>query len=153
MITQASSACSLWTSPDCVSDREINITSSCVMIWPFFNLSIALPAKSVRLVVWEQGHSKFIKGPKVWIHCLINFVWIWELNFWQTSLCAPAQKYVFCELAPMTTDIQRIMYVLLWRAVSTLTRGLFCLFPELQSNEGNRHQIHSSERRNGSSRE
>ena len=35
----------------------------------------------------------------------------------------------------------RIMYVLAWRTVYALTRGLFwCLFPELRSNEGNKHQ-------------
>ena len=35
----------------------------------------------------------------------------------------------------------RIMYVLEWRTVSALTRGLFwCLFPELRSNEGNKYQ-------------
>ena len=33
------------------------------------------------------------------------------------------------------------MYVLEWRTVSALTRGLFwCLFPELRSNEGNKYQ-------------
>ena len=33
------------------------------------------------------------------------------------------------------------MYVLEWRIVSAPTRGLFwCLFPELRSNEGNKHQ-------------
>ena len=33
------------------------------------------------------------------------------------------------------------MYVLEWRIVSALTGGLFwCLFPELRSNEGNKHQ-------------
>ena len=33
------------------------------------------------------------------------------------------------------------MYVLEWRIVSALTRVLFwCLFPELPSNEGNKHQ-------------
>ena len=33
------------------------------------------------------------------------------------------------------------MYVLEWWTVSALTRGLFwCLFPELQSNGGNKHQ-------------
>ena len=33
------------------------------------------------------------------------------------------------------------MYVLAWRTVYALTRGLFwCLFPELRSNEGNKHQ-------------
>ena len=33
------------------------------------------------------------------------------------------------------------MYVLEWRIVSVLTRGLFCcLFPELRSNEGNKYQ-------------
>ena len=33
------------------------------------------------------------------------------------------------------------MYVLEWRTVSALTRGLFlCLFPELRSNEGNKHK-------------
>ena len=33
------------------------------------------------------------------------------------------------------------MYVLEWRTVSALTRELFwCLFPELRSNEGNKHQ-------------
>ena len=33
------------------------------------------------------------------------------------------------------------MYVLEWRTVSGLTRGLFwCLFPELRSREGNKHQ-------------
>ena len=33
------------------------------------------------------------------------------------------------------------MYVLEWRTASVLTRGLFwCLFPELRSNEGNKHQ-------------
>ena len=38
-------------------------------------------------------------------------------------------------------DIERIMYALEWRTVSALTRGLFwCLFPELQSNEGNKHK-------------
>ena len=36
------------------------------------------------------------------------------------------------------------MYVLEWRTVSVLKRGLFwCLFPELQSNEGNKHQNNS----------
>ena len=33
------------------------------------------------------------------------------------------------------------MYVLEWRTGSALTRGLvWCLFPELRSNEGNKHQ-------------
>ena len=33
------------------------------------------------------------------------------------------------------------MYVLEWQTVSVLTRGLFwCLFPELRSKEGNKHQ-------------
>ena len=33
------------------------------------------------------------------------------------------------------------MYVLEWQTVYALTRGLFwCLFPELRSNEGNKHQ-------------
>ena len=33
------------------------------------------------------------------------------------------------------------MYVLEWRTVSALMRGLFgCLFPELRSNEGNKYQ-------------
>ena len=33
------------------------------------------------------------------------------------------------------------MYALEWRTVSALTRGLFwCLFPELRSNKGNKHQ-------------
>ena len=33
------------------------------------------------------------------------------------------------------------MYVLEWRTVSVLKRGLFwCLFPELRSNEGNKYQ-------------
>ena len=33
------------------------------------------------------------------------------------------------------------MYVLTWRTVSVLRRGLFwCLFPELRSNEGNKYQ-------------
>ena len=33
------------------------------------------------------------------------------------------------------------MYVLSWRTVSVLTRMLFwCLFPQLRSNEGNKHQ-------------
>ena len=34
-----------------------------------------------------------------------------------------------------------MMYVLEWRTVSALTRGLFwCLFPELRSNSGNKYQ-------------
>ena len=38
-------------------------------------------------------------------------------------------------------NILRIMYVLEWRTVSALTRWLFlCLFPELWSNEGNKHK-------------
>ena len=37
--------------------------------------------------------------------------------------------------------IWRIMYVLEWRTVSALTRGIFwCLFPELRSNEANKYQ-------------
>ena len=33
------------------------------------------------------------------------------------------------------------MYVLSWRTISELTRGLFlCLFPELRSNEGNKRK-------------
>ena len=33
------------------------------------------------------------------------------------------------------------MYALEWRTISALKRGLFwCLFPELRSNEGNKHQ-------------
>ena len=33
------------------------------------------------------------------------------------------------------------MYVLSWQTVSALTGELFwCLFPELRSNEGNKHQ-------------
>ena len=33
------------------------------------------------------------------------------------------------------------MYVLVWRTVYALTRGLFwCLFPEFRGNEGNKHQ-------------
>ena len=35
----------------------------------------------------------------------------------------------------------KIMYVLAWRNTYALTRGLFwCLFPELRSNDGNKHQ-------------
>ena len=38
-------------------------------------------------------------------------------------------------------NIYRIMYVLEWRTVSALMRVSFwCLFPELRSNEGNKHQ-------------
>ena len=38
-------------------------------------------------------------------------------------------------------EIERIMYVLEWRTVSALTRGLFwCLFPNLRSNERNKYQ-------------
>ena len=40
-------------------------------------------------------------------------------------------------------NLYRIMYVLAWRTVYNyaLTGGLFwCLFPELRSNEGNKHQ-------------
>ena len=41
----------------------------------------------------------------------------------------------------VTMNILRIMYVLEWRIVSALTRGLvWCLFPELRSNEGYKHQ-------------
>ena len=33
------------------------------------------------------------------------------------------------------------MYALAWRTVYALTRGLFwCLYPELRSSEGNKHQ-------------
>ena len=36
------------------------------------------------------------------------------------------------------------MYVLEWRTVSALTRGLFwCLYPELRSNEGNKYQYNT----------
>ena len=36
------------------------------------------------------------------------------------------------------------MYVLLWRTISALTRGLFCcLFPDLLSKEGNKHQTNT----------
>ena len=47
------------------------------------------------------------------------------------------------------------MYVLEWRTVYALKWGLFwCLFLELCSNEGNKHQqLHSSERINSSSQE
>ena len=47
-----------------------------------------------------------------------------------------------CNFIPhFTIDIKRIMYVLEWRIVSALTRGVFwCLFPELRSNEGNKYQ-------------
>ena len=35
----------------------------------------------------------------------------------------------------------RIMYILAWRTVDALTRGLYCcLFPELRSNEENKHK-------------
>ena len=35
----------------------------------------------------------------------------------------------------------RMMYVPMWRTVNALTRVLYwCLFPELRSNEGNKHQ-------------
>ena len=38
-------------------------------------------------------------------------------------------------------EIYSIMYVLEWQTVSVFMRGLFwCLFPELWSNEGNKHQ-------------
>ena len=55
---------------------------------------------------------------------------IWRhFNFGEDLLCYNKTVY-------------RIMYVLEWRTVSTLTRGLFwCLFPELRSNEGNKHKI------------
>ena len=37
--------------------------------------------------------------------------------------------------------IYSILYVPEWRTVSALTRGLFlCLFPELRSNEGDKHK-------------
>ena len=39
------------------------------------------------------------------------------------------------------TNVYRIMYVLEWWTVWTLTSGLFwCIYPELLSNEGNKHQ-------------
>ena len=42
------------------------------------------------------------------------------------------------------TNIERIMYVLEWWTVSALTRGLlWCLFPELLRNEGNKHKNNS----------
>ena len=43
--------------------------------------------------------------------------------------------------ANYTNYTKRMMFVLEWRIVSALTRGLFwCLFPELRSNEGNKYQ-------------
>ena len=38
-------------------------------------------------------------------------------------------------------NIYRIMYLLAWRTVYAFTRVFFrCLFPEVHSNEGNKHQ-------------
>ena len=57
--------------------------------------------------------------PEKWSYILQNFTVSWAINKW------------------------RLMYVhvLEWWTVSALTRGLFwCLFPELRSNEGNKHQ-------------
>ena len=52
------------------------------------------------------------------------------------------KMFSFDDVIMWNWDTYRIMYVLAWRTVYVLTRGLFwCLFPELRSNEGNKHQI------------
>ena len=52
-----------------------------------------------------------------------------------------AQYILIQVLQYIKTGTWRIMYVLEWRTVSALTRGLFwCLFPKLRSNEGNKYQ-------------
>ena len=55
-------------------------------------------------------------------------------NFFQNT-CAN------CPYLTLMAEIYRMMYVLEWRTVYALTKWLFwCLFPELRSNEGNKHQ-------------
>ena len=46
-----------------------------------------------------------------------------------------------CGSLPISWNVYIIMYVLTWRTVNAVTRVLFwCLFPELRSNDGNKHQ-------------
>ena len=77
---------------------------------------------------WFGFQDKFRKGIKIY-H---EMQWIRILT--SVSSCSTS----FTETKKR---IYRIMYVLSWRTVSALTRGLFlCLFPELRSNEGNEHK-------------
>ena len=48
---------------------------------------------------------------------------------------------ILIKIQTLSLKRYRIMYALPWQTVYALTRGLFwCLFPELHSNEGNKHQ-------------
>ena len=72
-------------------------------------------------------------------------MWLYLCMWWASRIESIAHKgevLASCVgFGSMFTDRQRIMYVLAWRTVHALTRGLFwCLFPELRSNEGNKHQ-------------
>ena len=69
----------------------------------------------------------------------IHMVCIFIHHYWYHLVCnAMENPLKQTRLEAMVT--KRIMYVLEWRNVSTLAGGLFlCLFPELRSNEGNKH--------------
>ena len=84
--------------------------------------------------------EKYYFPPTHYFKCIL--LPIWNLQGWwailhDIILCAGYIDGCFISV----TDTYRIMYVLAWRTVYALTRGLFwCLFPELRSNEGNKHQ-------------
>ena len=64
------------------------------------------------------------------------------LLMWEDWYCSPCVlHYRYHIIYERDPDVGIIMCVLMWRTVSALTRGLFLpLFPELWSNEGNKHQ-------------
>ena len=61
-----------------------------------------------------------------------------EPHVLQTTYCLPSMKFFCSHTEDITKYKYRILYVLEWRTVYALTKGLYwCLFPELRNNEVN----------------
>ena len=97
------------------------------------NLSKSFLFKCLNNIVWHHicNNEVYINSLSTFFYPFLNFngctveVWQWISNFTPHPII----------------DVYRIMYVLMWQTVYELTVVLFwCLFQELRSNEGNKHQ-------------
>ena len=76
-----------------------------------------------------------------WLSCLHKGISCTSKMTYLYWISALIDIVLFVSVSVYVCDTKRIMYGLEWRTVFALTRGLFlCLFPELHSKKGNKHQ-------------
>ena len=89
----------------------------------------------------EELEVSIMTGDGRWLHMERHLFYLFIISWYHEIDYFPIPEIDFSILGIRNPDRYRIMYVLVWWTVYALTRGLFwCLFLELRSNKGNKHQ-------------